>query len=410
MIQHHPLGATKIPRTDPCKSICQGTGILHGRSLEYGNKWCVYLCLSLRHPLTRHTLATTSRSRASSSSSSASEGGLGPMAPAQFQGGHASQSREASIPPLGDTRSPGDDSDGSVSDEDEREDRVPPVSMYSQSQTNRPPSSLSLHRYRTPMIGSFMTSPPPSLNANVPPVQPLPSFHTQSAFEEVPRQSATPMYPPTNVTSVSGQTASSRSDVPSLDMFAASRATGGYRVSSQPQLGQRLYALSGGGAVTHRPPSRPALEQAVESVQAHLAALTERLELLEHTMSRSATFSSSFNRTRSPTSRSPDGTLHRWDLNDMGMWSLVLKPLFRVVALFERLMDFLAHNENRTPTLVVVRRLFLDISFLLIMLALLRAAWRKSGLRRRKVLFALRGLWSAIVGTESPRLLVDRAV
>lgn len=94
----------------------------------------------------------------------------------------------------------------------------------------------------------------------------------------------------------------------------------------------------------------------------------------------------------------------------MGMWSLILKPLFRVVALFERLMDFLAHNENRTPTLVVVRRLFLDISFVLVMLALFRALWKKSGIRRRKVLFALRGLWSAIIGSETPRVLIDRAV
>lgn len=370
----------------------------------------------LGHPVTPHILATTSRSRASSSSSSASSEGPGLMSQPQppYQGRQTPlQTRDLSGAPPPHILNPVEDADseGSVSDEGERDDIVPPVSMYAQSQANRPQSSLSSHRYRTPMVGSLMTSPPPPLNTNVPPSQPLPAFHTQSAFEDVPPPSATSMYPPTHGASFSGQTAlSPRSDLPSLDMFAASRAPGGYRVSSQPQLGTRPFALQGGGTISHRPPSRPALEQAVESVQAHLAALTERLELLEHTATRPATLSSSFGRTRSPTGGIPDRDGRRWDLNDMGMWSLILKPLFRVVALFERLMDFLAHNENRTPTLVVVRRLFLDISFVLVMLALFRALWKKSGIRRRKVLFALRGLWSAIIGSETPRVLIDRAV
>lgn len=324
-----------------------------------------------------------------------------------YQRGHTpSHPRDLPAQPVQRRLDPDDDiGEESMSDEEERGDIVPPVSMYAQSQTNRPVSSLSSHRYRTPMAGSLITSPPPH-GTNVPPVQPQPGFQTQSAFEDIPPPSATSLYP-INTASI----LSPNSDLPSLDMYTTRP---GYRVSSQPQLGTRPYSLTGGNA---RPPSRLALEQAVESVQAHLAAITERLELLEHATHRSAASISPYD-ARSPGRRRGSGSpvggwagdAHRWDLNDMGLWTLLLRPLARVTALFEQLMAFLAHNENRSPTLVVVRRLFLDISFLLCMLALLRMAWRKSGMRRRNVLYALRHLWSAIIGSEVPRVLIDRGV
>ncbi|OBZ76443.1 hypothetical protein A0H81_03813 [Grifola frondosa] len=102
------------------------------------------------------------------------------------------------------------------------------------------------------------------------------------------------------------------------------------------------------------------------------------------------------------------GEIARWDLDDMGMWSLVLNPLARAIATFRQLMGFLAHNENRSPTLIVVRRLFLDISFILCLLSVVKMAWRRSGMRRKEVLSALRVLWNAVLGHKRPRIMIDR--
>ena len=92
----------------------------------------------------------------------------------------------------------------------------------------------------------------------------------------------------------------------------------------------------------------------------------------------------------------------------MGMWSLVLQPLARVFRLFRQLMAFLANSDNRSPTFVVIRRLFLDISFVLCVLAAFKLSWRRSGVRRREVAAALQGLWRAIVGQQVPRHMVER--
>ena len=94
----------------------------------------------------------------------------------------------------------------------------------------------------------------------------------------------------------------------------------------------------------------------------------------------------------------------------MGMWSLVLQPVSRLQVRFRRFMDFIMYNDNRSPTLVVVRRLFLDISFVLCFLAVFKLGWRRSGVRRREVSAALRGLWRAIVGHQAPRHMVERGV
>lgn len=147
-----------------------------------------------------------------------------------------------------------------------------------------------------------------------------------------------------------------------------------------------------------------------------MAALAERLETLEAVSHRSSSLS--MQGTRSPIWASGDrgspfggrDDRHTWDIDDMGMWTLVLHPLARVLSVFRRLAEFLAHNQNRSPTLVVVRRLFLDISFLLCCLAMMKAVWRRSGVRRREVIAALKMVWRAVLGQKQPRLLVDRAV
>jgi hypothetical protein len=92
-----------------------------------------------------------------------------------------------------------------------------------------------------------------------------------------------------------------------------------------------------------------------------------------------------------------------WDLDDMGMWSFVLKPLSRMIASLKQLLIFFGRSENRSPVLTIVRRLFLDISFSLAVLGLLRLTWKKTATRRREVNAALILLWAALSGSGRNR-------
>ena len=246
-----------------------------------------------------------------------------------------------------------------------------------------------------------MVSPQPAGRA-VPATQPLPEYQTESAF-------AGP-----SVTSGYSQSLSSYRDraplSPPSDRTSEYQQTpvGGYRPPSQQQ--RRPYAVIPSiPSMQPRPPSRPSLERAIEHVQAGLAALTERIEALEALAQRS-TSSFSLPGHSSPRWSSGLTSAVDWDWDDMGMWSLVLHPLLRAAALARYLTSFLASSRGRSPTFIVVRRLFLDISFLLFVLSLLKVAWRRSGMRRREVLAALAGLWRAVVGQSPPRRLVDRGV
>ncbi|KAI0771982.1 ACBP-domain-containing protein [Trametes elegans] len=302
-------------------------------------------------------------------------------------------------PPAEGANMPESETDESTSEEgDEAADTVPQAitsPQQIQNQLNRPQSSLSSRRYRTPMAGSLLipSSPPMA----VPATQPHPGFHTQSAFGESAASIPSSAYPTTS---------------PYLPPAR------GYRPPSQPQQ-FRQYSLPSGGVPPRPASSLPLLERAVESVQVHLAAITERLETLEGLLHHS-TASLSPVGPRSPAALAGRGSplgggigradLVRWDLDDMGMWSLVLRPLARALWLVRELAAFLASSEGRSPTFVVIRRLFLDVSFVLAFLAAVKMAWRRSGVRRREVVAALRGLWRAILGQQGVRHMVDRAV
>jgi hypothetical protein len=153
-------------------------------------------------------------------------------------------------------------------------------------------------------------------------------------------------------------------------------------------------------------------------MQAHLAALSERIESLE-------SFSGRLSRSRTSVSPRVGGSpgwgpgrgspgygrdTHQWDLDDLGMWSLVANPIARGIEALREATTFFARDENRSPTAMIVRRLALDTSFLLCVLAVIRALWKKSGVRRREVNAALLALWRAILGTKKPRVMVDRGV
>ncbi|RDB23275.1 hypothetical protein Hypma_009659 [Hypsizygus marmoreus] len=286
-------------------------------------------------------------------------------------------------------------------DEDEARE-LPTVAPVEQaiSQANRPPSSISSHRYRTPMTGSFAMSPPP--NQGIPAIQPLPGFETPSAFAE-PSTTSSPPYPSTS-SYVDQFSESSRAGMGTPTHHPIYPAHPHYRGPQQP--------LPQYGPV--RPASRPTLERAVENVQVHLAALTERLESLEslRTLSRSH-LSGTPRHIGSPGrggGNQYDGPGPYWDIDDLGMWSIVLNPLSRALDKLRKLATFFAQNENRSPTSIIVRRLCLDISFLFCVLAVIRLLWRKSGVRRREVRVALVVLWRAIVGSKPERRLIDRGV
>jgi hypothetical protein len=271
----------------------------------------------------------------------------------------------------------------------------------------RPQSSLSSRRYRTPVGGSLAMSPPPMfMVSGVPPTQPLSGFETPSAFAERSSLSVPSSADPTTSSYVgqyselAGGHGSPAHVYPSHPQYR----TGGIPIPAQPY------------SDPSHPASRLALERAIENVQSHLAALHERLDSLEalHRSNFSlptARSSPSWGATRSRTPADGQGEMHVWDLDDMGMWSLVLSPMTRGIKTLQRATTFLARNESRSPTLIVVRRLFLDISFLLFVLAMVRAIWIRSGVRRREIRFALRVLWRAILGTNrKPRQMADKGV
>jgi hypothetical protein len=96
----------------------------------------------------------------------------------------------------------------------------------------------------------------------------------------------------------------------------------------------------------------------------------------------------------------------RWDIDDLGMWSFVLNPLSHAMDALRDMSTFFSRDENRSPSMVIIRRLCLDVSFLLCVIGVIGAIWRRSGNRRREVRMALVLLWRAIVGCPA----VDQGV
>lgn len=254
----------------------------------------------------------------------------------------------------------------------------------------RPLSSMS-SRYRTPAAGSHAMSPPLAGLANIPPMQPMPTYQTQSAFvsQSAPIASSS-VYPPPGHYSGTYQ---SPEFAPQIQSALSLR-------------GSRFH----GAEAPIRTPSRLPLEQAVENLQTHLAAITERLDMLEsqvvHPQRSTASLPLKSSSGRgSPTDNRPEEL--EWDLDDMGMWSFVLKPLSRMVVSLKQLFIFFGRSENRSPVLTIVRRLLLDISFSLAVLGLLRLTWKKTATRRREVNAALILLWAALSGRNRGRRMIS---
>jgi len=254
---------------------------------------------------------------------------------------------------------------------------------------NRPQSSLSSHRYGTPDTSSVLLSTPA-----VPASQPQ-GLETLSAFEG----SFSTLYPQPYAEQTIPRDAASLS----------SRSTYRRPPSTRP------HALSAAG-LPHRPPSQIALERAIEVVQTQLAALSERIELIESHSTGTRPFPSPQGPSRSsPTFAgrgSPSGSrdIICWNLDEMGLWAIVFKGIARVMASLRQLAVFLSDTEGRSPTFVVVRRLFLDLSFILCTLGFIKTVWRRTRVRRREVNSAMRALWWAVVGKSPARSMADRGI
>jgi hypothetical protein len=281
--------------------------------------------------------------------------------------------------------------EGSVSEEESTDDEA--IGSRASEKTaaiNRPHSSLSADRYRTPGTSSALLSTP-----GAPALQPQ-GLETLSAFGGPSATLSSYLQPFTE-------------QAVRRDLMAPNGPSAYRRPPST-----RSHGLSATG-LSHRPPSRLALERAIEGIQTQLAALSERIEIIEsHSFITQPLGSSPGPSRSSPTfaGSSPNGArdVISWDFDEMGLWAVVFKSLARMLKSIREFAIFLSNNEGRSPTFVVLRRLFLDISFILCMLALIKTVWRRTGARRRAVSAAMRALWWALVGRTPTRDMAERGI
>ena len=359
--------------------------------------------------------------RDSDSSGSSGSEPENPPYTSHFHGGHSSQrahpNQQATEASEDEETDSEQDREGGEIDHPTRGDATSPHTEPTPRQ--RPLSSLSAisgNKYRTPM-GSVLTSPPPSNYSvlsvqtlhNVPNQQPMPIYETQSAYDD-------------GATVNNDNFNTATTSYPAHLAHSSRNSESGYGCRRQGPHMTSEYVYRRPASVVHsapiqgqlRPGSRSTLERAVENVQSHLAALSERLETLEISQSSIRVRPAASPRdSHSPNRFGPasSGELV-FDLDDMGLWSLILQPLAKLLASVRRVAAFLAVNENRSPTFVVIRRLFLDLSFVLAVLAVAKVGWRRTGLRRKEIYIALGVLWGAVTGGRSGRVrrMVEQGV
>lgn len=316
-------------------------------------------------------MSSGSQARSGHSDSSSEDEARAP--PSAFQ---SAQFHQPQLPPhlqnLDASGAPEDD----ISDDEERRDEANSTRAFRPAplMPSRSPQS-SESRYRTPMGGAFAMTP--MTGVRVPSAQPR-GVTTPSAFGQPPTPYNEQTYPP-----------------PPHDLSTFSSP---HRPPSHP----RPHPLE---HLSPRTPAILALERATESMQEHLSALAERMDVLESHMA-SASVGSSFGLDYSNRGLGRNGNENTYHSIDFGLWS-------RAGAAFVHLLRRAA-TEPRSPVLLVLRRLILDASLVFALLGLLRVLWRRSGSRRKEILRALRVLWMAIVGTggqqSHSRSVVSRGV
>lgn len=302
-----------------------------------------------------------------------------------------------------------------TTDSETDEDHEQPLPQPSAFEPRRPGSGMSSqNRYRTPAAGSINVPIPSHVFSPVgtPGMQPLPEHSTPSAYAP----GGTPIPPPSPhpVTLVQQFSGSQRSTSPRQPASNNNHPYGPYR--GTPSF-QRAFGSIPSAQQQPSPAIRPSLERAVESMQASLAALHERLEGLENHLGNSIAGGAGASRPSlhshrisSPTNRGAPTPWPVWNPDDMGAWSLILKPLSRLDNNVKAFAHFIAHSDERSPILVIIRRLFLDLSFLITFLLIAKSIWRRTRLRRREVSTALILVWRALTGTGPARIMDERGV
>jgi len=288
-----------------------------------------------------------------------------------------------------------DDSSESETDEDVR---VPPQQPNEPTIVRPRSSHSSQYRYRTPVAQSnaaFSPTHSPGIQgptpvvAGVPLTQPQPRYAAPSAFAPLAQQASALAFSPQPVH-------------PLHPTYHHPHMLGSDVMAPYPTHGMPYQD------VVRPPQGTMGLERAIVDIQASLAALRERME----TMEQGGSFASYSSRQSPPRRHSPLHPMLPFNLDprSFGAWSVVLTPLARSVVSTRRMLEVVRRN----PTLTIVRRLMLDISFLLALVGVLRACWRRFGGRRKEVISALGGLWIAVVnGGQVPRrdrILVDRGI
>ncbi|CUA70228.1 Acyl-CoA-binding domain-containing protein 5 [Xenopus (Silurana) tropicalis] [Rhizoctonia solani] len=275
-----------------------------------------------------------------------------------------------------------EDDETTESDTDGEAENAPVPPLQPQQRANSPP------------ISPTGQGPMPVV-AGVPLTQPQPRYAAPSAFAPLAQQHSALAFSPQQPT---------HSLHPAYHPHMPPEALGSYQGHSH---------LAYQDAPRSRSPPRGTtsmgLERAIVDIQASLAALRERMETMEQGGSFTSSYSS---RRQSPPRRhSPLHPMLPFNLDprSFGAWSVILTPLARSVVNVRHMLQVVRRN----PTMIIIRRLMLDISFLLALLAVIRACWRRFGGRRREIISALGGMWIALVnGGQAPRerILVDRGI
>jgi hypothetical protein len=231
-------------------------------------------------------------------------------------------------------------------------------------------------------------------------VQPLPLVAAPSAFSGSPPPSAR---------------GGSRARAPSPPLGALAPHDS---VSAYGGLGRTYSAPAPTLAPAH---STAALASALQAAQAHIAALVERLDVVEHALGAlSAGGRPGLYRAGSSGSgllsppwltptrerRADDDAPGPWTPAELGLWAAPARVLAAVMRLLAYAAQFVVRPPARAgPLAMVLRRLALDASFLLVIAWAVRRAWRRGGARQRDVRIALGALARAVLGKGPPARL-----
>jgi hypothetical protein len=222
-------------------------------------------------------------------------------------------------------------------------------------------------------------------------VQPMPLYSAPSAFDrDDTRMTSIPLYMS-----------------PPAPLAQFSMESGIYPSGSLPPIGPPVNSLHFA--------SSPALDRVIENIQGHIASLSERIDKLENDSRRNLSLQPLTSNNDPSRVRILPIDPRRWDASKIGLWSIIFRPLSRVMSrvmsTMSSVVEFLlgptyAHGPAHpgltfpSPVLVIIRRLTLDATFIFMGFAITRYIYRRNGIRRRAIEVAFRNLFLAMIGRD----------